>query len=290
MEDLPINLAAIKYQIEHNQKQELLNLKAEYFRSIRNYAQAQKILKQIGRPKKSDLEKDIKILHEELKRCYGHMNGYMPVKGDLISDGRFDLIIAIQKFGGPHTVAEQLGWKMKYTRRPKGYWLKPSNLRIEMEDFLQEHQLPKKTMPSRVTFLQKGRKDLVRAIENHYGGFMEVALLLGWQFSAGSKKRFNSERFKAKKKLVLDPKEVDTAFGKNDDQRVNLLEQYSEEQEETVLQQIVKEYERQQLEGYVHEDDQYQQKSYSDVEQDEDLQLTDIIAGDVRQLTRERAG
>jgi hypothetical protein len=55
---------------------------------------------------------------------------------------RVDLEKAIAAHGGAHKVAEKLGWELKYKRRAKGYWDSFLNTKREIEEFIEENDLP----------------------------------------------------------------------------------------------------------------------------------------------------
>eukprot|EP01025_Chloroclados_australasicus_P067329 TRINITY_DN9309_c0_g1_i10.p1 TRINITY_DN9309_c0_g1~~TRINITY_DN9309_c0_g1_i10.p1 ORF type:complete len:831 (-),score=78.94 TRINITY_DN9309_c0_g1_i10:2398-4689(-) len=245
MEDLPMNLASIKQKIEYKQLQESLERQVQYYESIGETEKALAAKRYIGRPCKFELDMDMGVLMAELRRCYGHMNGYMPVQSEFLADGRVDLARAIQSFGGPHAVAKALNWKMKHPRRPRGYWMNVENLRKEMEQFVQENGLPPQQMPSRVLILKKRRKDLVRAIESHYGGFIEAAMVLGWELSMGSKQRVLPNKYlnqTLKQKLVLSTHEMDAAFAQQNKEVLQQVGHQTVEEEEKQVEEILNKY------------------------------------------------
>eukprot|EP01023_Acetabularia_acetabulum_P025279 TRINITY_DN24225_c0_g1_i1.p1 TRINITY_DN24225_c0_g1~~TRINITY_DN24225_c0_g1_i1.p1 ORF type:complete len:396 (-),score=68.04 TRINITY_DN24225_c0_g1_i1:156-1343(-) len=260
VEDLPINLTAIKQKIEYNQKQTILKYKMEQFERTGDFIRARTCRNQLGRALQNELEMNLEVLKDELIKSYGHLGGCMPVQNQFFSDGRADLVIAMQRFGGPNAVAKQLGWKMSYSRRPRGYWMDIQTLRTEMEQFLKNNNLPPKTLPSRGVLLDSNRQDLVRAIENHYGGFIELAITLGWDLSQGAKLRIDPDKFQnlqLRQKMVLSTHEVDAAFNSKYQEHAQL----SVEEEEKYVQDIMDKYnkqmqeeERQQLHEFFEKD------------------------------------
>ena len=62
--------------------------------------------------------------------------------------GRYDLEKAIYAHGGFSLVAKRMNWKLQYSRKPTGYW-SFSNLRQEILQFIDEHDLERGEMPLR---------------------------------------------------------------------------------------------------------------------------------------------
>mmetsp|Transcript_4037 Transcript_4037/g.11724 ORF Transcript_4037/g.11724 Transcript_4037/m.11724 type:complete len:428 (+) Transcript_4037:347-1630(+) len=135
------------------------------------------------RPSTSALSSDFEVLKLELKRTFGEANRTMPKKGEFRSAGRFDLEKACYAHGGFRVVAEKLGWKLQYKRKPRDYWQNFDNLRSEVTDFIQGHNLPPKDFPSRRTFIEYDRMDIVRAYTK-WGGAAEVAGQMGLRTSS----------------------------------------------------------------------------------------------------------
>ena len=55
---------------------------------------------------------------------------------------RTDLEKAIAAHGGPGAVAEALGWSRKgKSRKPRGFWDELFNVKQEVDDFIEEHDL-----------------------------------------------------------------------------------------------------------------------------------------------------
>ena len=131
-----------------------------------------------NRPPTSVLCSDIEVLKVELKRTFGEGNTTMPKKGEFRSAGRFDLEKACYAHGGFSTVAQKIGWKMQYRRKPRDYWQNFDNLRTEIAEFIEDHNLNPKEFPARQTFIREGRMDIVRAYTK-WGGPVEVAASLG---------------------------------------------------------------------------------------------------------------
>lgn len=60
-------------------------------------------------------------------------------KGFFLLRDRTDLEKAIAAQGGPHVVAEALGWRQKSrVRRPNGYWDDLDNMRRGIDEFVEE--------------------------------------------------------------------------------------------------------------------------------------------------------
>lgn len=59
--------------------------------------------------------------------------------------------------GGFRVVAEALGWRLTYTRKPLGYWSDIGNVRREVLGFIKEGGFEPGTMPARRDFERGGR-------------------------------------------------------------------------------------------------------------------------------------
>ena len=129
------------------------------------------------RPTTAVLCNDFEVLKAELRRTFGEGNATMPKKEDFRAAGRFDLEKACYAHGGFRVVAQKVGWRLAYRRKPKHYWDDFQNLRSEVLEFIQDHNLPPKEFPSRRTFIEYDRMDIVRAYTK-WGGSAEVAELL----------------------------------------------------------------------------------------------------------------
>ncbi len=71
--------------------------------------------------------------------------------------------------------------------RPRDYWQNFDNLRTEILEFIQDHNLNPKEFPPRRTFIEYNRMDIVRAYTK-WSGPSEVASSLGLRHSSGNAK------------------------------------------------------------------------------------------------------
>ena len=139
------------------------------------------------RPSTSLMCSDFEVFEEEMRETFGQSNKTMPKKGEFRSAGRFDLERACYAHGGFSTVADRMGWEMQYQRKPRDYWQNFDNLRTEILDFIQDHNLNPKEFPPRRTFIEYNRMDIVRAYTK-WSGPSEVASSLGLRHSSGNAK------------------------------------------------------------------------------------------------------
>ncbi|KAI8110829.1 hypothetical protein M9434_004403 [Picochlorum sp. BPE23] len=108
----------------------------------------------------------------------------MPSRSALLAAGRYDLHGAIVAAGGYAVVAEMLD---RWPAWPPTHRFKnPKILKSEIEDFIEEHDLPKKILPSASDFLNLGRPDMHQAILRA-GGYSSVATQI--KFSNHRKQR-----------------------------------------------------------------------------------------------------
>lgn len=108
----------------------------------------------------------------------------MPSRSALLAAGRYDLHGAIVAAGGYAHVAEMLD---RWPAWPPTHRFKNTKvLKSEIEDFIEEHDLPKKILPSASDFLNLGRPDMHQAIIRA-GGYSSVATQI--KFSNHRKQR-----------------------------------------------------------------------------------------------------
>ena len=108
----------------------------------------------------------------------------MPSRSALLAAGRYDLHGAIVAAGGYVHVAEMLD---RWPAWPPTHRFKNTKiLKSEIEDFIEEHELPKKILPSASDFLNLGRPDVHQAILRA-GGYSSVATQI--KFSNHRKQR-----------------------------------------------------------------------------------------------------
>lgn len=74
-------------------------------------------------------------------------------------------------------MAQGLGWRLTYQRRPSGYWADLGNVRREVTDFIRDGGFDPGAMPARRDFERAGRKDLAKMLDR-WGGPAELAKLL----------------------------------------------------------------------------------------------------------------
>ncbi|KAL4425806.1 hypothetical protein ABPG75_009822 [Micractinium tetrahymenae] len=174
-EDVPANLAAIKLRVETLQAESNIRRLEEAGEA----AAAAALRRKLERPPLADMVEDFGVLVAELDRCFG-ANRVLPSRSQLREMNRSDLEKAISAHGGPTVVAQQLGWKLKAkSRRPKGYWDSPENVRAELDEFIEEQGLSPGVMPAKNDFIRAGRYDIARAVER-WGGLYELAEELGY--------------------------------------------------------------------------------------------------------------
>jgi ribosome-associated toxin RatA of RatAB toxin-antitoxin module len=155
------------------------------------------------RPGLSLMKSDFEVYKAEFIRTFGgDGNTTMPLRGDLRAAGRFDLERASYAHGGLEAVAERIGWKKKYQRKPKNYWEEFNTLVSEIEAFIEEHNLDPTEFPKGKSLIENSRRDIVNAIVKH-GGTDEVAERMGLtkvpRIYAGSRKPQSAwQEFKAK--------------------------------------------------------------------------------------------
>ncbi len=113
--------------------------------------------------------------------------GVMPMIDELRKAGRGDLDKAIQKHDGYRAVAERLGLKLAYTKRPLGYWNDFANLEREFLAFVQKHGT-RGVMPTNLELRKAGRNDLANAVHEH-SGCAAVAERLGLKLAYARKLR-----------------------------------------------------------------------------------------------------
>jgi len=118
-------------------------------------------------------------------------NETMPNRATLRTLGQWELIKRVEKLGGFVEVASSLQWRT-YATRPRGYWTL-RNLEKEIIEFIANSDDPSvylkpKVMPSRKSFAEAGRSDIVNALKR-LGGSIKVAEQIGLNL--------NEERAKA---------------------------------------------------------------------------------------------
>lgn len=101
--------------------------------------------------------------------------GLMPSKIVLTRAGRYDLISAIQAFGGQVVVAGKLG--LTRSQQPAGYWHEFSHVAEALRTFIAHHG-ETGVMPTMAHLQQYGQHSLCRALGQH-GGAAAVAERLG---------------------------------------------------------------------------------------------------------------
>ena len=166
-EDLPQNLLSVKSEIERV---------AAANRPGRTSA---------GKPRLAEMMRDFSVLQAELEASRYSGTRTIPTRKELRADGRSDLDKSISAHGGRAQVAARMGWATSgRVRKPRGFWTL-DNLKRELDSFLISSDLPPDIMPTKATIVERGRFDLVKAIEK-FGGVSEVALQLGYVTSSGS--------------------------------------------------------------------------------------------------------
>ncbi|KAL0037090.1 hypothetical protein WJX77_012339 [Trebouxia sp. C0004] len=164
-EDLPLNLGAIKQRVEEmKQRSKIVELEGQG-----EMHRAAALRRRLDSPPVAELQNNIASLALELERCYGDLKR-MPTRAELRGDNRSYLERAIAAHGGYGAVAGQIGWAMAYTpKRPRGYWNSITNVKSEVDDFINASGLQLGIVPSLRDVRGADRCDLARAIEK-WGG------------------------------------------------------------------------------------------------------------------------
>ena len=105
-----------------------------------------------------------------------HCAGHMPLRRELITASRTDLVNAIRIHGGFSHVARRAALSPPpciNNKRPKGYWSDPAVLHAELLTFTAKNGHPG-LMPRRDQLMKAGRADIAYAVEK-YGGYSAVA-------------------------------------------------------------------------------------------------------------------
>ena len=101
----------------------------------------------------------------------------MPSRASLLAAGRYDLHAAIVAAGGYIEVAHMLD---RWPAWPPTQRFKNKRvLKSEIKDFIKEHSLPSKLLPTASDFLELGRPDLHQAVLR-FGGYRDVASMIGF--------------------------------------------------------------------------------------------------------------
>jgi ribosome-associated toxin RatA of RatAB toxin-antitoxin module len=181
-EDIPANMNAIKKTAEGRQLEQILSsLEGADDDDTKVTALKEKVL----RPRASDMMNDFTILSKELARCFGGQKT-LPSRKKLREMNRTDIEKAITAHGGRGTVAERLGWELQVpSRKPKGYWDSLPNVKLEIDEFINQNNLQSSVMPLKNDFVRAGRNDIARAIEK-WGGLYVLASELGYETQDGS--------------------------------------------------------------------------------------------------------
>lgn len=181
-EDIPANMNAIKKTAEGRQLEQILSsLDDADDDDTKVTALKEKVL----RPRASDMMNDFTILSKELARCFGGQKT-LPSRTKLREMNRTDIEKAITAHGGRGTVAERLGWELQVpSRKPKGYWDSLPNVKLEIDEFINQNNLQSSVMPLKNDFVRAGRNDIARAIEK-WGGLYVLASELGYETQDGS--------------------------------------------------------------------------------------------------------
>ncbi|KAK3233777.1 hypothetical protein CYMTET_55942 [Cymbomonas tetramitiformis] len=157
-EDLPANMVAIRDTVEEMRRESLNGSKRR--RSLANCT--------------------FEELKAELEKSYGGP-GVMPRRAELRQAGRVDLEKAITAAGGFPAVANKLGWRLAYKeRKPRGYWTSLANVRLEIENVIEDLGTDPEMMPTRRELEGAGRYDILRAMDK-WGGSAGLASALGLQ-------------------------------------------------------------------------------------------------------------
>jgi len=173
-EDLPTNLCALKAraeQVHAARTMEATGRESLRFRAVR--------------PRRIDMMKSFLMLQAELVRVFGQSgSAEMPSRADLRAAKRTDLEEAISAHGGSRKVAQRMGWKLKYKRKPRGYWEDFDNVKAAILEFNAEDSGRAGTMPSVKQLRDQREFGLAKAVEQ-LGGMAAVGRLLGLQVARG---------------------------------------------------------------------------------------------------------
>lgn len=108
----------------------------------------------------------------------------MPSRASLLAAGRYDLHTAIVAAGGYNEVADMLD---RWPAWPPTQRFKNKRvLKSEIKDFMKEHCLPSRILPTASDFLELGRPDLHQAVLR-FGGYSAVASMIS--FSSHRRRR-----------------------------------------------------------------------------------------------------
>ena len=106
--------------------------------------------------------------------------GIMPIVEDIKNSGSYMIFHSITKYhGGKGSVASRLGWKLD-KRVSRGFWSKEENIIEALSPYLdcegsgKEGEEEECTIPTKSSLIERGRQDLVGAIDR-VGGFKAVA-------------------------------------------------------------------------------------------------------------------
>ena len=120
----------------------------------------------------------------------------MPVIQDIKESGNYMLFHSITKYhGGKGTVAKRLGWTLD-KRVNRGFWHERENILEALNPYLDcsedENGEEECLIPTKSSLIQKGRQDLVGAIDRS-GGFKLVAGLLNLKIRSPGRKALYPE-------------------------------------------------------------------------------------------------
>jgi hypothetical protein len=105
-------------------------------------------------------------------------SGHMPTQQELISAGRLDLVYGVHLHGGVYEVARRLRLEVKDPPRAPFYWNAIENVETELNAFINSAVLASwiqsGVMPTSMTVVRSGRRDLAAAIRRH-GGWDAIA-------------------------------------------------------------------------------------------------------------------
>ncbi|QDZ25671.1 hypothetical protein HOP50_18g82130 [Chloropicon primus] len=103
--------------------------------------------------------------------------GVMPLMQDIKDSGEYMLFHSITKYhGGKGSVAKRLGWTLE-KRVGRGFWHVKENIQRALDPYLdctEDENGVECTIPTKSSLIEKGRQDLVGAIDR-LGGFKTVA-------------------------------------------------------------------------------------------------------------------
>lgn len=178
--DLTANLNALKAHVEeaavHRQVQEL--------QAAGRDKKAAAVQRNFERPSPGMLNSDPAVLEAELVRTFGATT-VLPTRAQLREANRTDLEKAMKNLGGSIKVAKLIGWQLSYkVKKPRGWWDRATNVQAEMDEFIEDHGLPERVLPSKNTFIKAGRYDLAKAVER-WGGVFELASALKYEVPQG---------------------------------------------------------------------------------------------------------